>query len=299
MRKNIEFAANGTTLRGWLYVKQETSSPQPLVVMAHGFTATKEMTLDQYAEVFSEAGLAVLIFDHRNTGESDGSPRYEIDPVAQWRDYSHAITFAQSLSEIDSEKIGIWGTSFSGGQVLAVAANDRRVRCVVTQVPMISGYETIMRMAAPADVANIRQMIYADRESQLQGNAPGLVPITASDPAEPHVFPGIRSHDYFHGFKRSNPDLKWENLITISTVQHLFEYDVTSYIERVSPTPLLMIVAEEDISTPTDIALKAYDRALEPKQLLLVKGDHYGSYIEEFGTTSVAACNWFTKHLMS
>ncbi len=297
MRENIEFVANGTTLRGWLYKDPESSSAQPLVVMAHGFTATKEMTLDRYAELFSAAGLAVLVFDHRNTGASDGLPRFEIDPVAQWRDYSHAITFGQSLKGIDRERIGIWGTSFSGGQVLAVAANDRRVRCVVTQVPMISGYETIMRMAAPADVAGIRQMVDADRTSQLQGNAPGLVPITAADPSQPHVFPGIRSHDYFHGFKESIPGLPWENLITISTVQHLFEYDVTPYIERIAPIPLLMIVAEEDISTPTDIALKAYQRALEPKQLLLVPGDHYGSYIEEFEATSVAARDWFTKHL--
>jgi len=238
-----------------------------------------------------------LVFDMRNTGESDGTPRFEIDPVAQWRDYSHAITYAQSLEGIDPERVGIWGTSYSGGEVLAVAALDRRVRCVVTQVPLIAGFENIRRLAPEADFKGILGMIDADRVSQSAGNAPGLVPICAADPAEPHIFPGRRTYDYFHGYKNSVPGCKWENLVTIASVQYLLEYDVTPYIERISPTPLLMIVAEGDISTPTDIALRAYDKALEPKKLLLVPGDHYGSYLEEFKLTSGAARDWFVTHL--
>src|SRR3954464_7887496 len=140
MRTDIKFNASGITLRGWLYRPDTSEESLPVVVMAHGFTATKEMTLDQYADVFVADGLAVLVFDMRNTGESDGTPRFEIDPVAQWRDYSHAITYAPSLEGIDPESVGIWGTSYSGGEVLAVAALDRRVRCVVTQVPLIAGF---------------------------------------------------------------------------------------------------------------------------------------------------------------
>ena len=70
--------------------------------MAHGFSAVKEMYLDKYAETFAAAGLNALVFDNRNFGASDGEPRQEIDPVQQVRDYRHAITYADTLTEVDT-----------------------------------------------------------------------------------------------------------------------------------------------------------------------------------------------------
>lgn len=90
MRTDIVFDANGTTLRGWLYLPQKGKAPFRLIVMTHGWGAVKEMYLDHYAEVFVDAGFATLVYDHRNFGASDGLPRQEIDPWAQLRDYRHA-----------------------------------------------------------------------------------------------------------------------------------------------------------------------------------------------------------------
>ena len=86
MRQDIAFNAEGTTLRGWLYVPDSGKGPFPTIVMAHGFSAVKEMYLDSFAEVFAQAGLAALVFDNRNFGASDGEPRQEIDPWTQVRD---------------------------------------------------------------------------------------------------------------------------------------------------------------------------------------------------------------------
>jgi hypothetical protein len=101
--------------------------------MAHGFSCLKEMFLDKYAEVFVKDGLGVLVYDNRCFGASDGEPRQEIDPMAQVRDYQHAITFARTLPEVDKDRIGIWGTSYTGGHVLIAGAIDKRVKCVVSQ----------------------------------------------------------------------------------------------------------------------------------------------------------------------
>ena len=109
MRQDIEFNAEGTTLRGWLFTPDAGHRPFPTIVMAHGFSAVKEMYLDSFAEVFANAGLAALVFDNRNFGASDGEPRQEIDPWAQVRDYRHAITYARTRPEVDRERIGIWG----------------------------------------------------------------------------------------------------------------------------------------------------------------------------------------------
>ena len=107
-RRDIEFDAEGVTLRGWFYPAEGASGTAPTIVMAHGFSAVKEMYLDAYAEVFAAAGLNALVFDNRNFGASDGEPRQEIDPWAQVRDYRHAITYAGTLSESD-DRIGVWG----------------------------------------------------------------------------------------------------------------------------------------------------------------------------------------------
>ena len=138
MRQDLEFEAGGVTLRGWLYTPDGANGPVPTVVMAHGFSAVKEMYLDRFAEVFADAGLAALVFDNRNFGASDGEPRQEIDPIAQMRDYRHAITYALTLDGVDGNRVGAWGTSLAGGHVLVVGAIDRRVGCVVAQVPTIS-----------------------------------------------------------------------------------------------------------------------------------------------------------------
>jgi len=134
------FNAEGTTLRGWFYTPDSGSAPFPTIIMAHGFSAVKEMYLDSFAETFVQAGLAALVFDNRNFGESDGEPRLEIDPWVQVRDYRHAITYARTRHEVNQDRIGIWGSSYSGGHVLVVGAIDRRVKCVVSQVPLTNGY---------------------------------------------------------------------------------------------------------------------------------------------------------------
>src|SRR3954447_4734980 len=146
MRKDISFkTTDGTTLRGWYYTP-DASAKHPTIVMAHGFSAVKEMYLDKYAEEFAKAGFASVVYDNRNLGASDGEPRQELDPWLQVRDYSDAITFAQSLDQTDPMRIGVWGSSYSGAHVLVVAATDRRVKCVVSQVPAISGSQGLRRL---------------------------------------------------------------------------------------------------------------------------------------------------------
>ena len=121
MRQDIAFkTSDGTTLRGWHYLP-DGAGPFSTIVMAHGFSAVKEMYLDRYAEAFANAGFACVVYDNRNFGASDGEPRQEIDPWQQVRDYSDAITFAVGLSRTDASRIGVWGSSYSGAHVLVVA----------------------------------------------------------------------------------------------------------------------------------------------------------------------------------
>ena len=148
-RQDIDFkTGDGVTLRGWLYIPSVTGKNAeeklPCLVMVHGFTALKEMALDKFAERFvSKLQIAVLVYDNRGFGASDvatGQPRQEIIPSIQISDYQDAITYAQSRPEIDAEKIGIWGSSYSGGHALYIAAVDRRVKACISQVGRLAYY---------------------------------------------------------------------------------------------------------------------------------------------------------------
>src|SRR6266571_2527521 len=163
MRQDIVFDAEGVTLRGWLYLPDRAAGPVPTVVMAHGFSAVKEMFLDSFAEAFAAGGLGALVFDNRNFGASDGEPRQEIDPWAQVRDYRHAITYAQTRPEVDPDGIGVWGSSYSGGHVLVLGAIDKRIRCVACQVPLVSGMGNIQRLVRQDFLAPNRVLLEQDR----------------------------------------------------------------------------------------------------------------------------------------
>lgn len=296
MRIDIEFDAAGTTLRGWLYVPDDAARPCPAVVMAHGLSALKEMGLDDYAEVFVAAGLAVLVYDNRNIGASEGTPRDEIDPVAQMRDYRHAITFARSRPGIDPGRIGIWGTSYTGGLVLVVAALDRRVRAVVSQVPYISAHETSARAMTPEARRDYRLMLDENRAAMAAGMPSRIVTVCEDDPGKPVDATTRMSFRYFNHHATTRK-LAWPNRLTVHSLDLRQEYEAMPWMPRIAPTPLLMILAAEDRITPTDIALRAFDAAAQPKELLLIPGDHYLPYIENFADSSRAARDFFLKHL--
>jgi uncharacterized protein len=296
MRRDIAFNAEGVILRGWLYLPDGASGPVPTVVMAHGFSAVKEMYLDKFAETFARPGLGVLVFDNRGFGTSDGEPRQEIDPWAQVRDYRHAITFACTLAEVDRTRIGIWGSSYSGGHVLVVGAIDRRVQCVVSQVPLISGYRNILRLVRADLVAGLRAQCDADREARFAGNPPTLLPVVAEDPMAPCALPTRDSWEWFSETGRTRA-LSWRNEVTLRSIEMLMEYEPGAYVDRISPTPLLMVVAAQDHLTVADEAFAAYQRALEPKKLVILPGGHFDAYVKAFDLASAAARDWFIAYL--
>ena len=196
-RRDIEFDAEGVTLRGWFYDADGASGAAPTVVMAHGFSAVKEMYLDKFAEAFAAAGLNALVFDNRNFGASDGEPRQEIDPVQQVRDYRHAITYATTLDEVDPTRIGVWGSSYSGGHVLVLGAIDRRVKAVVAQVPLVSGSANVAELVRADFRAGFRQMFDDDRAARFRGDPPAMVPVVAEDPLAPSALPTPDSWTWF------------------------------------------------------------------------------------------------------
>ncbi|KAK4951609.1 hypothetical protein LTR10_010586 [Elasticomyces elasticus] len=276
-RRDISFqTSDGLTLRGWFFSPTSSNGKLPCLVMAHGFTALKEMDLDTFAEHFtSKLPISCLVYDNRNFGDSEGAPRHEIIPSLQQSDYSDAITYAQSLGDVDAEKIGVWGSSYSGGHVLVVGAVDRRVKVVLSQVPLVNGWDNFNRLIRPDFQPALNQTFQQDRLARMSGKEPGKIPVVHENPLEMSSMPSADSYQFFSMWeKKSN----WKNEVTIRSIELLRANDPAHGIHRISPTPLLMTVAQDDVLTPPDLALEAFSRAREPKQLHIIPGGHFDGY---------------------
>jgi len=293
-QQNVEFAVEGdVTLRGWLFVP-DGAGPHPAITMAHGFAGVKEHGLERFARAFADAGFVVLVHDHRGFGASDGAPRYDIDPWAQIADWRRAISFLESQPFVDPARIGLWGSSYAGGHAIVLGATDRRLRAVVAQVPTISGYQQSLRRVAPDQVAELEAAFADDERSQFRGGQLATQAVVSADPA---VRAAYGAPDAIAFYNQPAPAGVWDNVVTLRSTRAARMYEPGTWISRVSPTPLLMVVGLHDTITLTDLALGAYEAALQPKKLVTIDGGHFDPYVSQFAEASDAAVAWFTEHL--
>jgi fermentation-respiration switch protein FrsA (DUF1100 family) len=302
-RDDVEFPSHdGVTLRGWLYRPDGASDVEgPAVVMTHGFSATRAMGLDRYAEVFAEGGLTVLVYDHAGLGASDGEPRQVIDAWLQARDYRAAVTWLASRDDVDASRIGIWGSSFAGGVALVVAAVDRRIRAVVANVPWSGSPggdydQTDVAFGAMRDALDDPR----GPGTESQRGEPAGPAAVVEEPGEvlPAFLPQPESSEWFLRVGRA-PDSGWENRVWFGAPPaDAPTFDPGTAVAHVAPTPLLMVIATDDNLAATDVALAAYERAGEPKSLEVIEGHHFVPYDgEAFTRAATRARDFFLDSL--
>ncbi|KAE8342963.1 hypothetical protein BDV24DRAFT_149939 [Aspergillus arachidicola] len=268
-RRDIVFkTSDRVTLRGWFFTPSSSSGKLPCLVMAHGFAAQNEMGLGKFAEYFaSNSPVTVLAYDNRCIGASDGEPRREIIPSLS--DYSDDIT------------------SYTGGHVLTVSAVNRRVKAVISQVPLISGWETFHRIHRSNFIPGAKKVSqnegafsdeveieYIDRQARAKGEEPSRLPVVDKDP---HALSVLPSEGSVVGYSSGLPS-GWINDVTLQRLEAFRAYEPVGFIEHIYPTPLLMVVADTDVVTTTDLTLNAFAWAKEPKQLHLLPGGHFDLY---------------------
>ena len=288
-------AEGGIGLGAWLFLPKGDGA-HPAITMAHGFAGTREHGLERFARAFATAGFVVLVHDHRNFGTSGGDLRGDVDPWVQIRDWRRAISYLEVRPEVDPARIGLWGTSYAGGHALVLGATDRRLRCIVSQVPTISGYEQGLRRVSPDALPALEHAFNEDERAQSRGEPPHRQAVVSGDLSVPAAY---RSQDAINFYLQPIPPGVWENDITIRSTRAARMYEPSNWIARVSPTPLLLVVARDDRLTAADLALAAYERALEPKRLTLIPGGHFDPYLGQFPLANAAAAEWFHEHLLN
>jgi len=165
---------------------------------------------------------------------------------------------------------------------------------VVAQVPTISGYQQSLRRVPPDQVPALEASFIDDDRSQFRGEPPATQAVVSPDPA---VRASYHSQDAIAFYNQPAPEGVWQNIVTVRSTRAARMYEPGTWISRVSPTPLMMIVGLSDAMTLADIALAAYEQALHPKKLVTIAGGHFDPYLDRFDESSSAACAWFAEHL--
>lgn len=302
-QREVEFTSGGETIRGDLLLP-DGDGPFPVVVMAGGWCYVKELRQPQYAADFVRRGFAALIFDYRRMGASDGQPRQHIEPWDQIEDYKNAITFVSSLPEIDATRIGIWGISYSGGHVLIVGATDPRVKSVVSNVPVIDGYETMWRMHGTVRFRMVKELVEQERLKRTESGTHSYMPMSGTPTGPDDVLSVWPDDDVKKVFEelQATQAPRHEHRNTIASIERLMEYNAAPYAKRLLNVPVMMIVADGDDITMWDQEIAAFDAIPSSRKELVVLPaiSHMTLYsnVTALDYAAAAAGSWFSRTLM-
>lgn len=248
----------------------------PAVIMTHGFTATRTMTIDKYAEALAEAGIAALVYDHRGFGASEGEPRRDVNIFFQAKGYRDALTALSERSDIDANRIAIWGDSLSGDVSLLVAAVDDRPAAVVIQCPGL-GREILPSDTEGRAIAEYSRILASDDILGLPRQTSLRLPVVMPDPMrQPSNFDELTAWRWFieHGARLNSG---WENDCQVSSIQLDTAYNVSHCAPHVKVPTLVMLSFEDEIPAANpEVARHVYDLLPGPKQKHEIAGGHFG-----------------------
>jgi dienelactone hydrolase len=279
-----DILSEGTRMAAEVFAPKDPEQDRlPTIVMSHGWGGTTA-SLRPDAIAFARAGYLVITFDYRGWGNSDSrlilagekpskmngkllsevkEVREVVDPIDQTTDMLNAIHWAAGEKHCAAERIGIWGSSFSGGHVVYVAARDPRVKAFVSQVGSMDG-----RWA----IANPQIRTYTFNQGA----------------------------DRTHGrIAYPRPGEKFGTLTGAPVIEKFVGYAPIEDIGRCKDCAKLFIIAEnEELFDNKEHAILAYERSTGVKKLVTIPGiKHYGIYKEARARAQKEAIAWFDEHL--
>jgi dienelactone hydrolase len=284
--RTATITSEGTRMAAEVFApKNPKSEKLPTIVMAHGWGGVAAQ-LRQDAIQFARAGYLVVTFDYRGWGASDSrviltSPqpargdslrftaevqevREVVDPIDQTTDLANAVSWVYGEPQCDRQRIGLWGSSYSGGHVVYVAARDPRVKATVSQVPALDSRQFVLD--GPE-----RDKTFSDAAARTHGEL-GYPP------------PGAKEIG---------------NLRGAPVREKTMQYAPVEDADRAPGCAMLFILAEnEELFDNNQHGILAHERAKGPKKLVILPGiTHYGVYLQARKQAQQIAIDWFDEHL--
>jgi fermentation-respiration switch protein FrsA (DUF1100 family) len=295
-RRDLTFGSGSDVCAAWLYLPDgaDAAAPLPCVVLAHGFGGTRLGRIWAFAERFAEAGFVALVFDYRHFGDSGGEPRQLLDVRRQHDDWRAAIAFARSLEEVDPEQVVAWGTSFSGGHVAVIAAEDKWLAAAISQNPFIDGLRTL-RALGPVNALRMTVPGVRDQWAAVCGRAPVPMAIVGA----PGTVGAMTSPDALPGYRAlyDDPDRTWPNWVAARIALRVGTYRPGRRASAIA-CPWLVQICDGDVITPPDAAVAAAARA-PWSQLRRYPGGHFDIYVGEGFERAVGDQVAFLRRVLS
>ena len=287
-----DFTSKGVRCAGTLYLPDGKGRP-PVVIMAHGLGAERAFRLPAFAERFVKEGIAAYLFDYRCFGDSDGEPRNLINPWRHVNDWLAAIAHVRSLPDVDTSRVALWGSSFSGGHVVAVAAKSKGIAAIVSQVPFVNG-PSLLRLFSVSFVLGATINGLRDLFRMLTFRRPHLVPIVG----KPDTFALMNTPDSWEGYTGLIPKgSAWKNECPARICLEIINYRPIGYARRVA-CPALFVIAEKDSLVDWRDVVKTADRIANAEKMVLASG-HFEPYTGELFEKVSARETEFLKKALS
>jgi fermentation-respiration switch protein FrsA (DUF1100 family) len=279
-RRDVAFNVEGVTCRAWVYEpKPDAPRPAACIVMAHGLGGTRDASLQPYAERFAAAGFGVVLFDYRYLGASDGEPRQLISPKRHLKDWQAATDFARGLPGVDPARIGLWGTSLSGGHVVMAAARDSSVAAIAAQCPMLDGMASARLAMQRGSLRGVMVRLRAalkDVARAAIGLSPVYVPLVARSGEL-----GVMASDKAYAGILSIVPPGWCNQIAARILFTLPIYRPVRHAHKVK-CPTLLVACSEDTIVSAKSAVETAERIGKKARLVSLPIDHFDIYKGEW-----------------
>lgn len=286
-RSDEYFVSGGVRCAAWVYRPiTKTAVAPPVIVMAHGLGSVRLLRLPAYAERFAAAGYAVVVFDYRSFGDSDGDPRRVVDVAAQLADWRAALAWARTLDDVDPRRVIAWGTSFAGGHVITLAGTGEELAAIIAQVPHVSGPAAVratglhaLRLAPAALDDTLRAALHRPPRYVDPVGAPGTVAVMATPDADAAVDRLFEES----GIRRG----ELPETIAARILARIGLYSPIRHASKVT-CPALVQVAADDAIAPAGPARKAAHR-MRRATLQDYSGGHFDPYVDPLFESVVTA----------
>lgn len=292
-RETVVFYSHGSKVVGTLAWPDRMDGPVPAIVQGPGWLGLRDAKLySRYHEACLAGGFAVLVFDHRGFGDSEGDATY-LDPRAQVDDYVAAASYLETRPEVDAGRLGVFGSGGTGGgNAIMAAALDPRFKAAVAQVPIADGRDWLHRMRREHEWLEFLERIGADRRERARTGTSAMVA-----PRDGLMVPTPERQTTAI---KADVDDRIPAEVQLASAEAILDYRPIEVVGTISPRALLIIAVEHDATTPEDHAQALYDRAGSPKRLVIQRGTtHYAAYAQYGAVIAPMIADWFCQYVVS